>query len=62
MALDEPAQESYETDNTEEGPEVDKTKEVNMDDVTDLMAGVKLIPRSVKFGRGGANVGFVPRR
>lgn len=40
---------------------VDADKE--MQDVTDLMASVKLVPRQVRFGRrGGGMVGFGTRR
>lgn len=43
----------------EQGTVVDTDKD--MTDVTDMMAAVKLAPRQIRFGRGGA-VGFSTRR
>ncbi|KAF8430113.1 hypothetical protein EV426DRAFT_526740 [Tirmania nivea] len=42
------------------GKVIDTDKD--MQDVTDMMATVKLVPRHVRFGRGGGMVGFGSRR
>lgn len=46
------------SENVQKGGDPDK----DMQDVTDLMASVKLVPRQVRFGRGGGMVGFGSRR